>query len=101
MYDGVAGAAVLALFIRSDFNTDLKTMNSVSPSTRAADELMAAVWGDIFSSVYLMTEADELETLQDRNDRLQEQLDTEVYAGGIVRPMSAANGPGQPRQKSR
>jgi predicted exporter len=80
--------AVLAVFIRPHFNTDLKAMNSVSASTRAADELMTSVWGDIFSSVYLMAEADDLASLQVKNDRLEELLATEVHAGGIEAPVS-------------
>ena len=81
-------AVALGFFAKPRFNTDLKTMNSVSPETRTADETMAAVWGDIFSSVYLMTEAGDLDDLQARNDRLLEQLDTEVYAGGIEKPVT-------------
>jgi uncharacterized protein len=77
-------ASFLAFFIRPHFNTDLKAMNSVSRGTQAADELMSAVWGDIFSSVYLMTEADDLPALQDKDDLLLAQLDTEANAGSIA-----------------
>ena len=79
----VVTAVVLAVFIRPHFNTDLKAMNSVSRETHAADELMTRVWGDIFSSVYLMTEANDLNSLQEKNDRLLEYLDTETHAGSI------------------
>jgi predicted exporter len=80
----LAAAAVLAFFIRPHFDTDLKAMNSVSQATRAADDLMSAVWGDIFSNVYIMIEAPDLNALQDKNDRLLAQLDTETHAGAIV-----------------
>ena len=80
----LAAAVVLAVFIRPHFDTDLKAMNSVSRETRAADELMAAVWGDIFSSVYLMTEAPDLTALQAKNDRLLALLETETHAGSIA-----------------
>lgn len=83
-------AVVLAVFIRPHFNTDLNAMNSVSRETRAADELMTAVWGDIFSSVYLMTEADDLAALQAKNDRLLERLDTEAQAGRIEKAVTPA-----------
>ncbi|MBC2711581.1 MAG: hypothetical protein HGJ94_11515 [Desulfosarcina sp.] len=76
-------AATLAVFIRPHFNTDLKAMNSVSRETQKADELMSAVWGDIFSSVYLMTEADDLASLQEKNDLVLAHLDTETHAGRI------------------
>lgn len=81
-------AAVLAVFIRPHFNTDLRAMNSVSRETRAADELMTRVWGDIFSSVYLMTEADDLNALQEKNDRLLAHLNTEANAGSIEKPVT-------------
>ena len=83
-------AVVLAVFIRPHFNTDLRAMNSVSRETRAADELMTGVWGDIFSSVYLMTEADNLISLQAKNDRLLEYLDTETHAGSIEKAVTPA-----------
>ncbi len=79
----VVTAVVLAVFIRPHFDTDLKAMNSVSRETRSADDLMTRVWGDIFSSVYLMTEAKDLNSLQEKNDRLLEYLDTETHAGSI------------------
>ena len=83
-------AAALAVCMHPRFDTDLRAMNSVSQETRNADELMTTVWGDIFSSVYLMVEADDLDALQRRNDRLLEQLDTEAHAGGIQKAVTAA-----------
>ncbi len=84
----VVTATTLAVFIRPHFNTDLKAMNSVSRETHAADEGMAAVWGDIFSSVYLMTEADNLDSLQEKNDRLLDLLETETHAGSIAKAIT-------------
>ncbi len=76
-------AAVLALFIRPHLATDLKAMSSVSRETHAADELITRVWGDISSSVYLVSEANDLSALQTKNDRLLELLETEAHAGSI------------------
>ena len=84
----LAAGLVLAFFIRPHFNTELTAMNSVSKATRAADQLMTMVWGDIFSNVYLMTEAGDLASLQAKNDRLLEQIETEVHAGAIERPVT-------------
>lgn len=80
-------ATLLAVFIRPHFNTDLKAMNSVSQETQTADRLMTAVWGDIFSSVYLMMEADDPPDLQAKNDQLLAHLETEVHAGTIQKPV--------------
>ncbi|MFO7713680.1 methyltransferase domain-containing protein [Desulfosarcina sp.] len=81
-------AALLAVFIRPHFSTNLKAMNSVSRETRSADELMTRVWGDIFSSVYLMTEANDLNSLQEKNDQLLAHLETETHAGSIQKPVT-------------
>jgi predicted exporter/SAM-dependent methyltransferase len=88
--------AVLALFIQPRFDADLKAMNSVSRKTRAADELMAAVRGDIFSNVYLMTEAHSLKALQSKNDRLLALLDetgADNHNGQAVTPSLFFPGP--------
>ena len=84
----LALSLVMAFFIRPHFNTALTAMNSVSEPTRAADQLMTTVWGDIFSNVYLMTEADDLAALQVKDDRLLEQIETEVHAGAIAQPVT-------------
>ncbi len=81
-------AVVLALFIRPHIATDLKAMSSVSRETRAADELITRVWGDISSSVYLVTEANDLSALQAKNDQLLERLETEAHAGSIEKPLT-------------
>ena len=82
----LAGTA-LAAFMPPHFDVDLRAMNSVSRETHDADELMTAVWGDIFAGVCLVAEADDPQALQDQNDRLLEQLDTEAHAGGIQKPV--------------
>ena len=92
----LAAAGALAFFIRPHFDTDLGTMNSVRPATRAADKLMADVWGDIFTNVYLMTEAADPRALQAKDDRLIELLETERHAGAIhpvVTPATFFPGP--------
>lgn len=71
---GAVAAAVVFLFMiffaAPGFDMDLSAMNTVSSQTRAAERRLASVWGDIFSKVFLMTEADSMTALQDRNDRL-------------------------------
>ncbi len=86
----LAAAIGLAFFIRPHFNTELTAMNSVSESTRAADRLMTRVWGDIFSNVYLMTEADDLATLQSKDDHLLAQIEAAVAIDAIQRPVTAS-----------
>ncbi len=81
-------AVGLSLFIRPHIATDPKAMSGVSRETRAAEELITRVWGDIFSSVYLVTEANDLAALQAKNDRLLERLETETHAGSIEKALT-------------
>jgi len=81
-------AVGLALFIRPQIATDLKSVSSVSRETRAAVELTTRVWGNISSSVYLVTEANDLAALQTKNDRLLERLETETHAGSIEKALT-------------
>ena len=54
----------MLFFARPGFNVNLSAMNTVSQATRAAEEKLTSVWGDIFSKIFLMTEADSVEALQ-------------------------------------
>ncbi|MFZ1986019.1 MAG: methyltransferase domain-containing protein [Desulfatitalea sp.] len=81
---GTAGAiaatvffGVMLFFARPGFNVNLSAMNTVSQATRAAEEKLTSVWGDIFSKIFLMTEADSIAGLQNTNDRLLAQLEAE------------------------
>jgi len=68
-------AVCLVFWARPHFNVDLATMNSVSAETRAAETLFTKVWGDVFSKIYLMTEARNLDALQEKADRLLTELE--------------------------
>jgi len=61
---------VMVFFAKPNFNVNLNAMNTVSRDTQAAERTMLTVWGDIFSRVFLMTEADGLEALQAKGDQL-------------------------------
>jgi len=85
--DGLAGLGVkgglvallvgvgLIFWARPQFNVDLSTMNSISESTRSAESLFASVWGNIFSKIYVMTEADSVAGLQEKADRLAAEIE--------------------------
>ncbi len=94
----IAGVALL-FWAKPHFNVDLGSMNSVSQSTRSAEELFADVWGDIFSKIYLMTEAPTIEALSDNADRVlaaleQARTNGEIDAGFV----SASIFPGSERR---
>ena len=83
-YRGAVAATVffvvMLFFAQPGFNVNLSAMNTVSQATRAAEEKLTSVWGDIFSKVFLMTEADSIAALQINNDRLLARLEAEPDA---------------------
>lgn len=72
---------VMVFFARPDFNVNLSAMNTVSRDTRAAEQTMLTVWGDIFGKVFLMTEAASLDALQARGDQLLTMLEDDPDPG--------------------
>ena len=92
---------VLAGFVQVRLDTDLERMNSISEATRQADATMARVWGSLFGRVYLMIEADDPATLQQRGDALMASLEAEAAAGRVAAGVTAATFfPGPSRQAS-
>jgi predicted exporter len=67
----------LLFFAKPDFNVNLSAMNTVSQATREAESRLTATWGEIFSKIFLLTEADSLAALQDTNDRLLARLEAD------------------------
>jgi predicted exporter/SAM-dependent methyltransferase len=63
-------AVFLAFWMRPRFLVDLKAMGTVTDATLAADQLITEVWGDMFNRVFIMTEADTLPSLREKNDQL-------------------------------
>jgi uncharacterized protein len=66
--------AGLIFWAKPHFNVDLSAMNSISAETRSAEALFASVWGDVFSKIYVMTEAESAEGLREKADRLLEAV---------------------------
>lgn len=92
---GAGGALLLALvlvwFARPEFYTSLSSMNTVSESTVAADELFTKVWGDGGRKIHLMNDAESVTNLQAENDRIlakiEDDMSTDILAGGFVPSM--------------
>ena len=82
----LVAAAVLTAFVPSGLDADLHGPDGDGGQGRSARQRITDVWGDRFPGVYLVTAAADLQALQARNDRLQEQLDTEAHAGRIAKP---------------
>jgi predicted exporter/ubiquinone/menaquinone biosynthesis C-methylase UbiE len=67
----------MLFFIKPGFNVNLSTMNTVGKATQAAEEKLTTVWGDVFSKVFLMTEADSIAGLQTKNDHLLAKMESD------------------------
>jgi predicted exporter len=65
----------LLFWAKPQFNVDLSAMNSISESTRQAESLFASVWGNIFSKIYVMTEAQTIGTLQKKADQVLAEIE--------------------------
>jgi predicted exporter/SAM-dependent methyltransferase len=77
-------ALVLLFFAKPVFHVDLSAMNSVTQETLEAEKLLADVWGNLFSRIYVMVEGRDVRELQQKGDRLAALLDQEVKAGTLV-----------------
>jgi predicted exporter len=96
----VGFAAVMLIFAKPVFNVSLQTMNTVGSDTRAAEQLLAEVWGGIFDKVYVLTAGDSVAELQHKGDLLAEVLEKDLEAdflsAGFVPSMIF---PGQERRQ--
>ncbi|MBM4315281.1 MAG: methyltransferase domain-containing protein, partial [Deltaproteobacteria bacterium] len=75
--------AVMLCFARPVFHVDIHAMNSMSEETLAADREFRAIWGDLTSRVYLMTDGRSLPELQAKSDRLTGMLKEDLEEGKI------------------
>ena len=80
----IAFAVAMAFFASPRFNVSLSAMNTVSRSTKAAEDLMARVWGSgIFNKIYVMTEDATLEALQKTGDHLLRLISEDMTEGRL------------------
>jgi predicted exporter/SAM-dependent methyltransferase len=84
VYVAIGLAMVLFFYAYPVFHVDLNSMNSVSEETLAAEKLLADVWGNLFSRIYVMVEARDVKELQQKADRLALLLDQDVRTGTLA-----------------
>ncbi|MBW2176844.1 MAG: MMPL family transporter [Deltaproteobacteria bacterium] len=101
------GIAFSFVFVHSIFPrifpemVSLGTMNTVSTKTKAAEEMIARVWGRVFNKIYVMTEGETLSDLQAKGDRLVEMMIREQYSGRLSSGFAASMVfPGEQRQQN-
>ncbi|MDO9558250.1 MAG: MMPL family transporter [Syntrophales bacterium] len=101
VYAAIAFGAFMLLFAKPDFRIDLNAMNAVSAETLQADQRVRDVWGDIFTSVYLMVEGRDRHDFERKSDKLAAFLDDEADRGNISQFfVSSLIFPGEERAKS-
>lgn len=71
----ILAVVFFAFLAKPNFDVDLRKMNSVSDSTASAEQLFSRVWGNMFSKVFIMTEAGSLADLQNKSDLLLNKLE--------------------------
>ncbi|MGA8240047.1 MAG: hypothetical protein WB818_05700 [Desulfobacterales bacterium] len=100
LWTAVGFAAVMLIFAKPVFNVSLQAMNTVGSDTRAAEQLLAEVWGGIFDKVYVLTAGDSVAELQHKGDllaeKLEKDLEAEFLSAGFVPSMIF---PGQDRRQ--
>lgn len=79
----LAFAAGMLFFAKPNFNPDIHNMNTVAEDTLAAEQKLTEVWGDVFESrkVFMMVEADDINALQQKGDRLLAMLEQDLDRG--------------------
>ena len=101
VYAAIAFAAFMLLFAKPDFRIDLNAMNAVSAETLQADQRVRDVWGNIFTSVYLMVEGRDRDEFERKSDMLAALLDDEAARGNIAQFfVSSLIFPGEERAQS-
>ncbi len=74
---------IMFVFAKPVFRADLKSMNSLKPETKAAEELIGKVWGDVFSRLYLMAEGRTLAEVRRKGDALADLVEA-AQARGVI-----------------
>lgn len=102
---GGLSALVIALgliyWAKPQFNIDLSAMNSISESSRAAETLFTSVWGDVFSKIYVMTEANSAAGLQKKADQVLSEIESASTVGQIEATFASSSVfPGPVRRRS-
>ena len=76
-------AFVMLFFAKPEFNVSLSSMNTVSTETIIAEEMVSTIWGMVFNKIYLMTEGETLDELQQKGDRLVDMMANERRSGRL------------------
>ncbi|MDY6793492.1 MAG: MMPL family transporter [Thermodesulfobacteriota bacterium] len=74
-------AMVMVWFAKPVFQADLRSMNTISKETKAAEHLVTRVWGDVFSKIFLLTEEANVSRLQQKGDTLLKMLEHDKISG--------------------
>lgn len=74
---------VMFFFAKVEFQTDLTSMNTISEKTRSVENKIQETWGNIFSQLFLMIEAQSLKDLQETSDMVLSAIEDEMASQNI------------------
>jgi len=74
---------VMLFFAKPAFHVDLNAMNSISPETAAAEELIRNIWGNFLSRVYVVGEGRTLSDIRQKGDKLTALIENAITKGVI------------------
>ncbi len=69
LWAALALAFFMIWFANPGFHVDLKSMNTTSKKTKEAEALISKVWGNIFTKIFIMAEAETLPDLRKKADK--------------------------------
>jgi len=73
----------MLFFAKPEFQVNPEGMNSVTPKTIMAEQLVQKTWGNIFTKVYLLAAGKDMADLQHRSDKLTQLLEEDQRRGHI------------------
>lgn len=74
VFFAIAFAIGMALNIDLRFDTDLSRMNSISEETQRAEEIISNTWGGLFGNIFVLAEADTVDSILSKSEQLTEWL---------------------------
>lgn len=74
---------IMLFFAKPVFQANLADMNTVTPETARAEQMIKETWGDLFDRIYLMAKAETLDELRFTGDALSTLLHADMLAGEL------------------
>lgn len=74
---------VMLFFAKPVFHVDLSSLNSLTPETKAAEELIRNIWGDVFNRIHIVVEGETISEIRQKGDLLTALIEEDMTKGVI------------------